>query len=144
MKAIKNGWIVPAIVIIVNVCAIWISWKSLPETLPAHFDPQGNASGSMARNTLIYYPVISLMSCLVAYGIAAMARILFLKPDESGLRLLGLHCLTSVITLTILSSTLVTLTFGTKPIFMFAEPVIMVLGLAAFMLCLIKSRNKAK
>ena len=144
MKAIKNGWIVPAIVIIVNVCAIWISWKSLPETLPAHFDPQGNASGSMARNTLIYYPVISFLSTLAAYGIATFARNLFLKPDDSGLRLLGLHCLTSAITLTILSSTLVTLTFGTKPIFMFAEPVIIVIGIAAFIVCLIKSRNKAK
>ena len=142
MKAIKNGWIVPAIVIIVNVCAIWISWKSLPETLPAHFDPQGNASGSMARNTLIYYPVISFLSTLAAYGIAAMARILFLKPDDSGLRLLGLHCLTSAVTLTILSSTMVTLTFGTKPIFMFAEPVIMVLGLAAFIISLVKSCKK--
>ena len=50
MKTTKNGWIVPAIIIIVNVCAIWISWESLPETLPAHFGPQGNAAGSMARN----------------------------------------------------------------------------------------------
>ena len=144
MKAIKNGWIVPAIVIIVNVCAIWISWKSLPETLPAHFDPQGNASGSMARNTLIYFPVISFLSTLAAYGIATFARNLFLKPDDSGLRLLGLHCLTSAITLTILSSSLVTLTFGTKPIFMFAEPVIMVIGIAAFIICLVKSRKTAK
>lgn len=141
MKTFKNVWIVPAIIIIMNACAIWISWKSLPETLPAHFDPQGNASGSLARTTLIFYPVISMMICLVAYGIAAMARILFLKPDESGLRLLGLHCLTSAITLTILSSTMVTLTFGTKPIFMFAEPVIMVIGVAVFIVCLIKSRK---
>ena len=141
MKTTKNGWIVPAIVIIVNVCAIWISWKSLPETLPAHFDPQGNASGSMARNTLIYFPVISFLSTLAAYGIATFARNLFLKPDDSGLRLLGLHCLTSAITLTVLSSTMVTLTFGTKPIFMFAEPVIIVIGIAAFIVCLIKSRK---
>ena len=141
MKTIKNGWIVPAIVIIVNVCAIWISWKSLPETLPAHFDPQGNASGSIARNTLIYFPVISFLITLAAYGIATFARNLFLKPDDSGLRLLGLHCLTSAITLTILSSTMVTLTFGTKPIFMFAEPVIMVIGVAVFIVCLIKSRK---
>ena len=142
MKAIKNGWIVPAIVIIVNVCAIWISWKSLPETLPAHFDPQGNASGSLARTTLRLYPIISMMICLVAYGIYALANNIFkFKPDEKGLRLLGLHCLTSAITLTILSSTMVTLTFGTKPIFMFAEPVIMVIGVAVFIVCLIKSRK---
>ena len=142
MKAIKNGWIVPAIIIIVNVCAIWVSWNSLPETLPAHFDPQGNASGSLARTTLRLYPIISMMICLVAYGIYALANNIFkLKPDEKGLRLLGLHCLTSAITLTILSSTMVTLTFGTKPIFMFAEPVIMVIGVAVFIVCLIKSRK---
>ncbi len=141
MKTFKNGWIVPAIIIIVNACAIWISWSSLPEILPAHFDPQGNASGSMARTTLIFYPVISLMVCLVAYGVAAMARILFLKPDNSGLRLLGLHCLTSAIALTILSSTMVTLTFGTKPLFMFAEPVIIIAGITAFIICLIKARK---
>ena len=141
MKTFKNGWIVPAIIIIVNACAIWISWSSLPEILPAHFDPQGNASGSMARTTLIFYPVISLMVCLVAYGVAAIARILFLKPDNSGLRLLGLHCLTSAIALTILSSTMVTLTFGTKPLFMFAEPVIIIAGITAFIICLIKARK---
>lgn len=136
MKAIKNGWIIPAIIIIVNVCTIWISWDSLPDTLPAHFDPQGNASGSMERTTLIFYPIISFIVCLVAYAIP------YFRSDESGLRLIGLHALTSAITLTILSSTLVTLTFGTKPIFMFAEPVIMVLGLAAFIICLLKSHKK--
>ena len=142
MSKFKQGWIIPAIIIIVNVCAIWIRWSSLPETLPAHFDPQGNASGSMARTTLIYYPVISMMACLVAYGISAMARILFLKPDDSGLRLLGLHCLTSAIALTILSSTMVTLTFGTKPTFMFAEPVIIIAGITAFLICLRKTRKE--
>lgn len=142
MNKFKHGWIIPAIIIIVNVCAIWIRWSSLPETLPAHFDPQGNASGSMARTTLIYYPVISLMVCLVAYGIAALARILFLKADDSGLRLLGLHILNSSIVLTILSSTMVTLTFGTKPLFMFAELIIMAIGITAFIICLIKAHKK--
>jgi len=142
MNRYKHGWIIPAIIIIVNVCAIWIRWSSLPETLPAHFDPQGNASGSMARTTLIYYPVISLMVCLVAYGIAAMAKTLFFKADASGLRLLGLHILNSSIVLTILSSTMVTLTFGTKPLFMFAELVIMAIGITAFIICLVKAHKK--
>lgn len=42
----------------------------------------------------------------------------------------------------ILSSTMVTLTTGTKPFFMLAEPVILVLALAAFIVCLVKSRRK--
>jgi len=137
MKRFKNGWIIPAIIIIVNVCAIWISWKSLPETLPAHFDPQGNASGSMARTTLLFYPVISLIVCLAVYGIH------YFRPGNNRLRLLGIHFLTSAVTLTILSSTMVTLTFGTQPFFMFAEPVIMVSGIAAFIICLLKSRRAA-
>ena len=144
MNKYKHGWIIPAIIILVNVCAIWIRWSSLPETLPAHFDPQGNASGSMARTTLIYYPVISLMVCLVAYGIAAMAKKHFLKADVTGLRLLGLHILNSSIVLTIFSSTMVTLTFGTKPLFMFAELVIMAIGITAFIICLIKARKILK
>jgi uncharacterized membrane protein len=139
MKWRKNGWMVPAIIIIVNVCAIWIRWSALPDVLPAHFDPAGNASGSMAKTTLIYYPVISLMLCLVTYGIYTLANNMFkLRPDEKGLRMCGLHVFTSCLTLTVLSSTMVTLTFGTKPIFMFAEPVLLVAGIVTLIVCLTK------
>ena len=137
----KNGWMVPAIIIIVNVCAIWISWSSLPHVLPAHFDPAGNASGSMHRNTLIYYPVISLMLCLATYGIYTLANNMFkLKPDEKGLRMSGLHVFASSLTLTVLSSTMVTLTFGTQPIFMFAEPVLLLAGIITLIICLAHKR----
>jgi len=140
MKRCKYGWMIPAIIIIVNVCAIWIRWSTLPDVLPAHFDPAGNASGSMARTTLIFYPVISLMLCLVAYGIYALANNMFkLKADEKGLRMCGLHVFTSCLVLTILSSTLVTLTFGKCPIFMFAEPVIMLAGIITLIVCLIRA-----
>ncbi len=142
MKWRKYGWMVPVIIIIVNVCAIWIRWSALPHVLPAHFDPAGNASGSMDRTTLIYYPIISLMLCLVTYGIYTLANNMFkLKPDEKGLRIFGLHVFTSCITLTILSSTLVTLTFGKCPIFMFAEPVIMLAGIITLIVCLIKANK---
>ena len=139
MKWRKYGWMVPVIIIIVNVCAIWIRWSALPDVLPAHFDPAGNASGSMAKTTLIYYPVISLMLCLVTYGIYTLANNMFkLRPDEKGLRMCGLHVFTSCLTLTVLSSTMVTLTFGTKPIFMFAEPVLLVAGIVTLIVCLTK------
>jgi uncharacterized membrane protein len=122
------------------VCAIWIRWSALPDVLPAHFDPAGNASGSMARTTLLFYPVISLILCLAAYGIYALANKMFkLKADERGLRMCGLHVFTSCLALTILSSTLVTLTFGKCPIFMFAEPVIMLAGIITLIVCLIKA-----
>jgi len=131
---------IPAIIIIVNVCAIWIRWSALPDVLPAHFDPAGNASGSMARTTLLFYPFISLILCLVAYGIYALANNMFkLKADEKGLRMCGINVFTSCLALTILSSTLVTLTFGKSPIFMFAEPVIMLAGIITLIVCLIKA-----
>lgn len=142
MKWRKYGWMVPVIIIIVNACAICVRWSALPDVLPAHFDPAGNASGSMDRTTLIYYPIISLMLCLVTYGIYTLANNMFkLKPDEKGLRIFGLHVFTSCITLTILSSTLVTLTFGKCPIFMFAEPVIMLAGIITLIVCLIKANK---
>ena len=139
MKWRKYGWMVPVIIIVVNVCAIWIRWSGLPDVLPAHFDPAGNASGSMDRNTLIFYPVISLLLCLVTYGIYTLAANMFkLRADEKGLRISGLHVLASSLALTVLSSTMVTLTFGTQPIFMFAEPVLLVAGITTLIICLIK------
>jgi len=141
MKWRKYGWMVPAIIIIVNVCAIWIRWSALADVLPAHFDPDGNASGSMAKTTLIFYPVISLMLCLVTYGIYTLANNMFkLRPDEKGLRMCGLHVMASCLTLTVLSSTLVTLTMGTCPLFMFAEPVLLVAGIVTLIVCLIKAK----
>ena len=141
MKWRKYGWMVPVIIIIVNVCAIWIRWSALPDVLPAHFDPAGNASGSMDRTTLIYYPIISLMLCLVTYGIYTLANNMFkLKPDEKGLRICGLHVFASCMTLTVLSSTLVTLTMGTCPLFMFAEPILIVAGVTTLIIFLIKAK----
>ena len=132
---------VPAIIIIVNVCAIWIRWSVLPDVLPAHFDPAGNASGSMAKTTLLFYPVISIMLCLMTYGIYALINNIFkLKPDEKGLRMCGLHVFASCLALTVLSSTMVTLTMGTCPLFMFAEPVLMLVGIITLIICLIKAK----
>jgi hypothetical protein len=141
MKWRKYGWMVPVIIIIVNVGAIWIRWSALADVLPAHFDPAGNASGTMAKTTLIYYPVISLMLCLTTYGIYTLANNMFkLRPDERGLRLCGLHVFASCLTLTVLSSTLVTLTMGTNPLFMFAEPVLILAGTVTLIICLIKKK----
>ena len=142
MKWRKYGWMVPVIIIIVNVCAIWIRWSALADVLPAHFDPAGNASGTMAKTTLIYYPVISLMLCLTTYGIYTLANNLFkLRPDERGLRLCGLHVFASCLTLTVLSSTLVTLTMGTCPLFMFAEPILLLAGIITLIVCLVKAKD---
>ena len=129
----KRGWIIPFLIVAVNAAAVFIRWTSLPEILPAHFDLQGNASGSMPRSTLIIYPVISLAVCAIAY---VLSRLLFKRLNK------GLIILTSGIALIILSSTMVTLTYGTTPVFMLAEPVILIAALAWFIICWVKTRKQ--
>jgi len=130
----KRAWIIPALIVVVNALAILIRWSSLPETLPAHFDLQGNASGSMPRTTLLFYPLAAAVLCGIAYAVAC-------KVGKKGLNC-GLVILASGIGLVVLSSTLVTLTFGSTPVFMLAEPIILVAAIVAFIICLVKARKK--
>lgn len=126
-----RGWLIPALIVVVNAMAILLRWHSLPETLPAHFDLQGNASGTLSRSTLLLYPAIGAVVCIIA---CFCGRLLHKRRQQ-----LGLIILTSGIVLTILSSTLVTLTAGTMPVFMLAEPVILGVSLIAFIVCLVKA-----
>ena len=130
---LKRGWIIPFLIVAVNAAAVLIQWSSLPEILPAHFDLQGNASGSMSRSTLIIYPVIGLVICAVAY---ALSSLVFKRLNK------GLIILTSGITLVILSSTMVTLTYGITPVFMLAEPVILIAALIWFIICWVKTSKQ--
>ena len=130
----KRAWIIPVLIVAVNALAILILWKSLPEILPAHFDLQGNAGGSMPRSTLLFYPLIGAIVCGIAYAVARK----IVKPGLQN----GLIILASGIGLVILSSTMVTLTSGTTPVFMLAEPVILVAAIVASVICLVKARKK--
>lgn len=129
---IKRGWFIPIFILAINAIAIIVRWSSLPELLPAHFDLQGNPSGTMPRTMLILYPVMSAFICLMAYLIAKKKYILQT----------GLVILTSGISLILLSSTMVTLTYGTMPVFMLAEPVILLVAIVGFVVCYVKSRKK--
>ena len=129
----KRGWFVPIVIIAVNALAIIVRWSSLAEILPAHFDLQGNASGTMSRNILLLYPFVSAAICLIAYVVASIKHIL--KT--------GLIILSSGISLIMLSSTLVSLTSGRIPVFMIAEPMILLFTVAAVIISIIKAR-KAK
>ena len=130
----KRGWFLPALVVGINAAMILILWSSLSENLPAHFDLAGNASGSISRTTLLFYPLVGAVIGLIAYWIRCRVD----KKYFNG----GLLILTSGIELIILSSTLVTLTQGTKPFFMLAEPVILVIALVFFFIGLVKSKRK--
>ena len=127
----KSGWLIAILIVAVNVAAIVAQWSFLPEILPAPFDLQGNASGLMARSMLLLYPLASAVVCLIAYLIAGK------KPKLQT----GLIILSSGISLVILSSVLVTLTSGSMPFFMLAEPVILLIAVTAFIISVIKSRK---
>ena len=127
----KSGWLITILIVVINVTAIIAQWHVLPEILPAHFDLQGNASGSKARTMLLLYPLASAVVCLIAYLIA------WKKPKLQT----GLIILSSGISLVFLSSALVTLTSGSMPFFMLAEPVILLVSVVAFIISVIKSRK---
>lgn len=127
----NNKWFIPILVIAVNALAVIVKWSSLPELLPAHFDLQGNASGTMARSMLPLYPAAGAAVFLLSWLIARKAK--RLKT--------GLVVLTSGISLILLCSTMVTLTTGKMPVFMLAEPVILVAAVVGFILCLRKDQK---
>lgn len=127
----KRGWLVPILIVTINALVIIWRWNSLSEILPAHFDLQGNASGTMSRNLLLLYPLIGAAISLISYVIA---------QKKQGLQT-GLIILTSGICLILLSSTLVTLTSGATPIFMLAQPVILLIAVVGSIILVFKSRN---
>ena len=128
----KRNWLIPILIVTLNALSILVHWNSLPEPLPAHFDLQGNASGTMSRSMLLLYLLMGVAVCLIAYVIGRI------KPKLQS----GFVILTSGICLVLLSSTMVTLTSGTLPIFMLAEPVILLAAVIGFVVCFVKSRKK--
>ena len=127
----KRGWFIPILIVAVNVLAVLVRWSSLAEVIPAHFDLQGNAGGSMPRNVLLLYPLIGAVICLAAY---AVSRIWHKFRT-------GLIIMASGIALVLLSSTMVSLTFGKFPFFMLAEPVILLLAVIASIITTVRSHR---
>ena len=128
----KRGWFIPMLIVAINALAIMVRWSSLPELLTAYFDLQGNAGGTMPRSVLFLYILIGVVVCLIAYGLGRMKH----KLQK------GLVILASGICLVLLSSTMVTLTSGTMPIFMLAEPVVLLASVIGFVVCVVKSRKR--
>lgn len=129
-----RNWLIPILIVAVNALAVIVRWSSMTEILPAHFDLQGNASGTMPRNLLLVYPLISAAVTLTAYLIARMSHKL-----QAGLVILA-----SGISLILLSSTMVTLTSGTMPIFMLVEPVILLATVVACVVSIVRSCKSMK
>lgn len=129
----KRAWFIPILIVALNALAIILKWSSLPDILPAHYDLEGNAGGTMPRNILLIYPFIGAVICLITYAIARIKHKL-----QSGLIILS-----SGMGLILFSSAMVTLTSGTMPIFMLAEPVILLAAVIGFVTCIVKSRKKS-
>lgn len=126
----EKGWLIPTMIVAANALAIILQWNDMPEVLPAHFDHQGNASGTMMRTTLSIYPLASAAICLISYLIT-----LKLRKIQTGMIIL-----TSGISLVVFLSTLVTLTSGSMPIFMLAEPVVLLAAIVASIVSIVRSR----
>lgn len=129
----KKSWLIPILIVALNALAIIIRWSSLPELLPAHYDLQGNAGGTMPRNMLLLYVLIGAIICLIAYLFGGIKQKLQM----------GLIILASGVCLVLFLSTMVTLTSGTMPIFMLAEPIILLAAVIGFIVCAVKSSKKS-
>ena len=125
----KKIWLTPILIVALNALAIIIRWSSLPELLPAHYDLQGNADGTMPRSMLFVYVLIGAVICLITYIIGCMKQ----KLQK------GLAILASGICLVLLLSTMVTLTSGTMPIFMLVEPVVLLLAVVGCVVSVVRS-----
>ena len=130
----RRGWFIPMLIVAINALAIMVRWSSLSELLPAHYNLQGNAGGTMPRSVLLLYLLMGAAICLIAYVIARI------KPKLQ----LGLIILTSGICLVLFLSTMVTLTSGTMPIFMLAEPVVLLAAVIGFVVSIVKSRKNKR
>ena len=127
----KKYWLIPVFIVAINALVIIIRWTSFPELLPAHYDLQGNASGTIPRKMLLLYLLMSaavfLISCLIGRMKQNIQTSMFI--------------LASGICLVLLESTMVTLTSGSMPIFMIAEPVILLATVIGFVFCAVKFRK---
>jgi uncharacterized membrane protein len=128
----RTNWFIPILIVVANALAVIVQWGSLPQQLPAHFDLQGNASGTMPRNMLILYVLMGAAICLIAYLIGLKKRKL-----QAGLIVLSLG-----VCLVLLLSTMVTLTSGTMPVFMLAEPVVLLIAVVGSVVAVVKSYKK--
>lgn len=128
----KRNWFIPILIVAFNALAIVVRWSVLPEFLPEHFDLQGNAGGTMPRSMLLLYILMGVVICLISYLIGR-----FKQKFQTGLVILA-----SGIYMLLFFSTMVTLTSGTMPIFMLAEPVILLAAIIGFVVSVVKSRRK--
>ena len=125
-------WIITSGVILVNFALVLCFRRSLPEILPFHISLDGSYASTMPYTRLFTYPATSFVLATGIYLLASIAFRLFpALNDSKGIRMTTVDILVLGLALIILSSTCVSLTMGKVHFFMFAEPVILLLMIAA-------------
>ena len=137
-------WAVTAVIILLNFALVLFLRKSMPATLPFHIGLDGSYATTMPYTRLFCYPAVSLVLATGIYLIAAVLFKRFKKLDDvRGIRCTYIDIIVLGLALIILSSTCVSLTMGKVHFFMFAEPVIFLLIVAAVIIgeCRIRSQK---
>lgn len=130
----------PALLVaLLNLALVTYCYWHLPAELPLHFDLEGNYTSTMPSWMLFLYPVIAVGLGVVIYLFSSIVMSHSTKRRDSNWEQ-GMAALAFCISLTVLSSTCVTLTAGTKHLFMFAEPVLLLIGMACAALAEIRIR----
>lgn len=135
-------WMLTSAVILLNFALVIMNYRALPDQLPLHYDLDGNYTSSMAKTTLFYYPVVSLVLCTLIYLVSAFLMKTFKRlQNGAAVRCTYIDIVTVCIALIILSSTCVTLTSGRNHFFMFAEPALFLVAVAAVVVGEIRIRH---
>ena len=121
-------WILSTLVILVNFALVLFCRRALPSELPLHISLDGSYADTMPYARLFLYPLVSLV---LAAGIYIVSALLFKRfpglDDTKGIRCTNIDIAVCCLALVILCSTCVALTMGEAHIFMFAEPVILLI-----------------
>ena len=138
-------WIISSLIILLDFALVLFCRRSLPAELPLHISLDGSYAETMPYARLFLYPLASLA---LAAGIYAAGALLFKRfpklDDPRGVRCTSIDIVVCCITLIILCSTCVALTMGQAHFFMFAEPVLLVILIAAVVLGEIRIRRASE
>ena len=134
--------IIALVAIVVNTLWILCSLGGLPAELPQHYDLEGNYTSTMAKTTLLYFPLVSCALFLaVHFSRALLFRFRPKANDARGIRSTYFSIMQLCLALIILCSSGVTLTFGRCHLFFFAEPVLLAILIIAVITSEIKARK---
>lgn len=135
-------WILTAGIILVNFALVLFLRHSLPAELPLHINVDGTYAQTMPYSRLFFYPATSLIIGVLLYVLAAIVMKIFPKWDDAkGIRCTLVDIAACCIALIVLCSTCVALTMGQNHFFMFAEPVIFLLLVAAIVVGEVRIRK---